>query len=179
MATPQDIRKRRLATDYQEMLNLRGDIISWEPVQGEPPHVEEYDMVVRVRTIISPEPTYKDEHQIKIILPAAYPQAPPQVEILGDNPYHPNWFTNNRWCYGTWDMSERLGHHIIRMIRTLQYDLEITNEHSPANKEANAWFIKNRHSGWFPCDTQFLPDPTRSKKFELTGKARFSLNSDD
>ena len=89
--------------------------------------------------------------------------------------YHPNWFKNGRWCYGTWEMSEGLGRHMIRMIRTLQYDMEITNEHSPANEEARNWYLRMRNSGIFPCDKQEMPDPTKERAvkkstgFKITG----------
>ena len=57
-------------------------------------------------------------------------------------------------------MSEALGDHVIRMIKTLQFDLDITNENSPANNEANAWYISKKYSGIFPCDKTKLPDPS-------------------
>ena len=62
------------------------------------------------------------------------------------------------------------------MIRTLQYDMEITNEHSPANEEARNWYLRMRNSGIFPCDRQEMPDPTKeraakkpSSGFKITG----------
>jgi len=64
---------------------------------------------------------------------------------------------------------------MIRMIRTLQYDMEITNEHSPANEEARNWYLRMRNSGIFPCDKQEMPDPTKERAakktsgFKITG----------
>ncbi|PIY10465.1 MAG: hypothetical protein COZ18_05950 [Flexibacter sp. CG_4_10_14_3_um_filter_32_15] len=176
MATPQEIRNRRLANDYKEMENISGSLLSFEPLVGNVPYVEEYEVTIFVRSILDTQPTYRNQHKLKITLPEAYPQAPPQLELL-DEPfvYHPNWFKNGRWCYGTWEMSEGLGRHMIRMIRTLQYDMEITNEHSPANEEARNWYLRMRNSGIFPCDKQEMPDPTKERAakktsgFKITG----------
>lgn len=165
MPTPQEIRRIRLENDYKEMRNIQGSIISFE-AEGTPP--DKYILTVKVRTIIGPGPVYRDEHQLQVTLPSDYPASAPEIVMLTKpQPYHPNWFeSGRRWCYGTWDMAEGLGHHIVRMIRTLQYDTEITNEKSPANAHANEWYIKNRNGGFFPCDRQTLPDPTKPR-FEI------------
>ena len=169
MATPQEIRNRRLANDYKEMENISGSLLTFEPLAGNEPYVEQYEVTIFVRSIIDTQPTYRNQHKLKITLPEAYPQAPPQLELL-DEPfvYHPNWFKNGRWCYGTWEMSEGLGRHMIRMIRTLQYDMEITNEHSPANEEARNWYLRMRNNGIFPCDSQEMPDPTKERAIKKT-----------
>jgi hypothetical protein len=87
--------------------------------------------------------------------------------VTSPPPYHPNWFNAGRWCYGTWIVSEGLGSHVIRMIQTLQFDPEITNEGSPANASARDWYVAKKNSGLFPCDRQQLPDPTHAKRFEI------------
>ncbi len=165
MATPQEQRKIRLKNDYKEMQNIKGAIISWKPLVGTAPYIEQYELTVNVRTIIDSDPSYREKHVIRVTLPAGYPfrAAPDVVMISKPKPFHPNWFSNGKWCFGTHDISEGLGHHIIRMIKTLQYDLDITNEHSPADGTANCWYVSNKHSGLFPCDKSVLPDPTKSK----------------
>src|SRR5690349_13099934 len=90
-------------------------------------------------------------------------------------PFHPNWNKEGLWCHGTWIISEGLGHNVVRMIRTLQFDLEITNEGSPANWDAKNWYSQHKNSGLFPCDRQVLPDPTATaaataKRFVITGQ---------
>jgi ubiquitin-protein ligase len=163
MATPQEIRLRRLKNDYQEMVNIRGEVIDWEITEGQAPYPEGYRLKLNVRTISNETPEYSGTHELQLTLPEAYPQAPPQIEFLSEPlPYHPNWYKSGRWCFGTWEMSEGLGHHVIRMVRTLQYDQEITNEHSPANYDANDWYVAHKNSGMFPSDAQILPDPTRT-----------------
>ena len=164
MATPQEIRKIRLANDYKQMCNLKGRIISWIAKKGTAPYIEEYEITIYVRTIIgvrNDSPEYRDSSVVRITLPPDYPMKPPQtVMVTSPQPYHPNWFVaKRRWCFGTWMVSEALGDYVIRMIKTLQFDPNITNEYSPANSDANAWYISKKNSGLFPCDRTKLPDP--------------------
>lgn len=176
MATPQEIRNIRLKNDFQEMKNIRGSIINWEILKGVQPHVEEYKLTVNVRCIIGPTPTYRSKHEIKLVIPDDYPikAAPIATMLTKPYPYHPNWFESGRWCYGTWNIAEGLGHYVIRMVRTLLYDVEITNERSPANGAANDWFKRNRNNGLFPSDKLRLPDPIHKKKFNIN---RFKINN--
>ena len=44
MRTPQEIRQIRLKNDHKEMVNIKGNIVSWKPVKGTPPFVEEYEL---------------------------------------------------------------------------------------------------------------------------------------
>ena len=164
MSTPQEARKIRLKNDYREMVNIKGDLIKWKPIKGDPPFVEAYELVVRIKTIIGGQPNYRNEHTINLELPADYPNVPPQINMkTNPPPFHPNWYRNGNWCFGTWEVSEGLGHHVIRMTRTLQFDPQITNPDSPANSDANDWYLQKQGSGLFPCDTTNLPDPTDDK----------------
>ncbi|OLE52068.1 MAG: hypothetical protein AUG51_19945 [Acidobacteria bacterium 13_1_20CM_3_53_8] len=172
MPTPQEIRNIRLKSDYKEMCNIRGPIISWRAIRGTPPYVEAYMLKVNVRSIVGQRPDYRDQHDIYVEMPSNYPSAPPKAEMVSDTViFHPNWWPDKRWCYGTWDMSEGLGYYVIRMIRTLQFDPIITDENSSANPAAKDWYLANRRLGIFPCDTQVLPDPERSKN-EIQPKVR-------
>jgi ubiquitin-protein ligase len=178
MSSPQSTRNTRLKNDYKEMCNIRGSIVTWRAVRGTPPFVESYHLTVNVRSIIGPGPNYRDQHLISVDIPADYPNAPPRIVMLSQPVvFHPNWWpSDHRWCYGTWVFSETLSRHIIRMMRTLQFDPIITNERSPANHDAEEWYIANLNRGIFPSDHQVLPDPSRprlvaapamKKKFEI------------
>lgn len=164
MVTPQDIRKIRLANDYKQMCNIKGNVISWIPTKGIAPYIEEYKLTINVRTIIGVEadtPQYRNSSVVTVTLPPDYPIKPPKtVMVSSPQPFHPNWFMSKNWCFGTWSMSEALGDHVIRMVKTLQFDIDITNENSPANSEANTWYISKKWSGIFPCDRTRLPDPS-------------------
>jgi ubiquitin-protein ligase len=164
MPTPQEARMLRLKSDYKEMCNIRGQIISWRAIVGTPPYVEEYLLTLNVRSIIGPEPEYRDQHVVSVEVTDNYPATPPSVVMVSDpNVFHPNWWIDKHWCYGTWDVSEGLGHFVIRMIRTLQFDPIITNENSPANEAAMNWYLENQRRNLFPCDQQTLPNPSTSK----------------
>ena len=176
--TPQEQRKRRCRSDYKEMCNIRGPIIDWEVLRGTAPYVDAYRLTVNVRSIISPSPDYRDRHVIDLEIPPDYPfvSAPTATMVSDPVVFHPNWWPKKNWCYGTWDASEGLGHYVIRMIRTLQYDLLITNEKSAANQAANEWYMNHRYEGFFPCDNQLLPDPTKSKfEIQVPGKRKFEV----
>jgi len=161
--TPQEVRKIRLKNDYKQMTNIKSSIIDWKPIKGSPPLVEEYELTINVKSIVGPGINYRDKHVVRISLPGGYPNsAPDTVMITTPQPYHVNWFSNGKWCYGTWDRSEGLGEHVIRMVRTLQFDPEITNVHSAANSEAGSWYSNNYGRKLFPCDRQTLPDPTKT-----------------
>jgi|CXWL01.1.fsa_nt_gi ubiquitin-protein ligase len=168
MSTPQEIRNTRLKNDHQDMCNIRGPIIQWRAVKGAPPFVEKYELAVNIRSIISSRPDYRDQHVITIEMPSDYPNSQPLVQMVSDpGVFHPNWFTYKTWCPGFWRFSEGLGLHVIRMLRTLQYDLVITNKNSAANRDAKSWYEANCHRNLFPCDTQNLPSPLKAKKFEV------------
>jgi ubiquitin-protein ligase len=170
MPTPQEQRSIRLMNDYVEMTNIRGPVVQWRPVRGTAPYVEAYELTVNVRTIVGSGPDYRVTHVIRLELPPNYPFAAPEaVMSTRPQPYHPNWFTSGRWCFGTWDIAEGLGHYVVRMIQTLQFDEKITNPNSPANGEAKSWYLANRNRGRFPTDQQVLPDPTKGR-FEIVQK---------
>jgi ubiquitin-protein ligase len=161
MVTPQEARRIRLKNDYREMVNIKGDLIQWKPLKGEPPFVEAYELIIKIKTIIGRQPDYRNEHVINLELPAGYPNDAPQINMqTSPPPFHPNWYRHGNWCFGTWEVSEGLGHHVIR---TLQFDPEITNPDSPANTDAKDWYLQKQGSDLFPCDTTNLPDPTQDK----------------
>ena len=170
--TEEERRKIRIKNDYKWMLNIRGPVIQWEPVRGEPPFVIEYKLIVNVNSIMDSNRRMQNCHVMKVEIPAKYPLDPkahPQIEIIeGKAPFHPNWWPNNTWCPGTWRTTESLAHTVLRMVQTLQFDPEISNPDSPANPAAATWWKANVRSGYFPCDRTPLPDPT---------KPRFTINN--
>jgi len=177
MPTPQEIRKIRIENDYVEMKNIKGNVIDWKVVKGSIPCVEAYELTINIKTIVGALPSYRSEHNLLLELPEDYPNVPPLINMrTNPQPYHPNWYTNGNWCYGTWVKSESLGHFVVRMVRTLQFDLDITNPDSPANREAKDWFVSKLGSSLFPCDRTILPDPTHSKfKIQTNIKKKFNL----
>lgn len=177
MASASEIRRIRIANDYAAMLNIRRDWLSWRVTAGLVPHVEAYELRVKIRTIIGSQPLYRSDHVININIPTNYPDAAPQaMMVTSPPPYHPNWFANGKWCPGEWGGEEGLGEFVVRLIQTLQYNRFITNEASPANQEAKDWYLRNLNSRLFPCDTTPLPDPSTGQNSPVTsGKPRFRI----
>jgi len=172
MKTPQQFRRERLESDYQEMCNIRGAMIQWEPLSGTAPHIEAYHLTVRVRTLIGPD-RYRESHEIDVVLPPGYPHSPPDMNMLTKpQPFHVNWYLSGKWCPGSnWSKFDPLGREVIRMIRTLQFDSEITNVNSAANPAARDWYTANLRRGIFPTDTQVLPDPSK-RRLEIVAPAK-------
>jgi ubiquitin-protein ligase len=179
MTTPNEGRSLRLKNDYREMCNIRGAVLSWKAISGQPPFVETYEIEVQVRTIVSPGPSYRSAHKLRVDMPAEYPKKPPVVTMLtAPPPFHPNWYSSGRWCPGPTPLSEGLGEHIVRMVRTLQFDAEITNPNSAANQEAKDWYIRNLNRGMFPTDNKTLRDPTTSRMADNSGsRKKFRIQS--
>lgn len=176
MVTPEEIRIERLRSDSVEMGRLQRTFIRVTPY-GTPP--ESYQLTINVRSIIGPGPDYRNEHTVRLQLGSGYPFSRPHLTILTfPPPFHPNWFLDGGWCGGEWQPEESLAQHVLRMIRTLQFDPAVTNPDSPANDKAATWYRRHEHAGLFPCDRTPLPDPSRSRVELEVPRRRVVLLSD-
>jgi len=167
--TPQELRRNKLAADYEEMRAIRGAVIHWEATHGQRPYFDQYFLRVRVRTIVGPGPDYADEVLLRLDLPPDYPfRSAPVIRVdPGPLPFHPNWFTSGHWCYGDWAPGDGLGFHVIRMVRTLQFEPGMTNLGSIANFEAASWWQSVQNRRYFPSDRQRLPDFTERRRISI------------
>jgi ubiquitin-protein ligase len=178
LRSPVELRQTRLRNDYATMENIRRPCLSWKSIAGEAPFVEQYEITLRLRTIIGPTPDYRDDHIIRVTLGPDYPiNAPPSVQMLTRPlPFHPNWWPSGKWDCGRWLIYETLGAHVIRMVQSLQYIRDHTYEHCPSNHEASRWYVTNRAEDWFPCDRTILPSTEaltyqRVKRFRNRSKS--------
>lgn len=173
--TPQEIRRQRLSHDARQMQRIHSDLIGVQEF-GSPP--DRYVLTVRVKTIIGPVPDFRDQHEIELTLPAGYPMTKPEARMLTrPQPFHPNWFGSGIWCSGDdWNPTEGLGFFVLRMVRTLQFDPDITNPSSPANREAAVWYTQRLPRGEFPCDHSVLPDPEHNRfQMRPPSASRFTM----
>ncbi len=69
----------------------------------------------------------------------------------------------NNWMSKGSDSYRDMRRSKLEILPLAQYDLDITNENSPANRDANQWFLSNKNKRFFPCDNKVLPDPTKKK----------------
>jgi ubiquitin-protein ligase len=154
---PRELRKRRLDSEHKELMRLNGSVIKIEPI-GNAPH-EKYTITFNIRTFISARPTYRNSTVCTLEIPLRYPhEAPTLVSVSSPPPYHVNWFTSSRWCYGSWNPEEPLVNYVLRAARTLRNDPELVNVNSPANSSAiSFWEANKNNKHMVPCDTKTLP----------------------
>jgi ubiquitin-protein ligase len=162
-----DVRDRRLSADYAKvrMLTERsGGRLVIESTRGHPPHV--YALIYHCRGIEAlrgDQPSYRREHRVQFLLPAAYPGDRPAVKVL-TAVVHPHVFEySNDVCIGAWRISEHLDQLVLRIGAILQWDPQYFDFRSPANHAAATWARSHMHL--FPLDTMTFtrsarpPDP--------------------
>ena len=165
-----DVRRARLKSDYEQISNMVGPVLSFKALSGTAPYIDTYEITININTIIGPAPTYRNKHVIQVFLGPKYPleRDIKLVMITRPQPYHCNWWANGTFCYGTYNPAEKLGDRLIRLMRTLQFDPEITYTGSPTpdniinGVRADSWYKSKINSGLFPCDRTQLPDPSRA-----------------
>lgn len=159
MLDPRALRKKRLENEYKELMSLdkKSSIIDIKH-QGNAPY-ETYIVVFNIRTIVSPTPTYRDRTVCTLTIPPNYPEGAPTITANNTPyPWHINWFQSGRWCFGNWNREESLVNYLYRCARTLQFDPEIANSNSVANRDAIPFWNANKNNRRIiPCDKQILP----------------------
>lgn len=153
-------RERRLAADYNAMVELRSQssILEFQ-TRGNP--IAHYYIAFRGVGLISPnkgEVMLRDRHEVVVELGAAYPRMIPNLQWKTPI-FHPNISANGVVClggYGThWVPSltlDELCNMLWDMIRFKNFDTD-----SPYNREAAFW-AKNQTQFAFPLDRRPLRD---------------------
>src|SRR5438132_10648493 len=103
MANARDL---RLQADYEHVValaNNSGGALGIESMRGNPP--DEYVLRYQCRSVErlqDGKPVYRDQHRVRVKLPAKYPSpsAPPVVEMLTPI-YHPHVYPNRTVCMGS------------------------------------------------------------------------------
>ncbi|HLK56975.1 MAG TPA: ubiquitin-conjugating enzyme E2 [Chthonomonadaceae bacterium] len=159
-------RDLRLQSDYEHVRKLAigsGGTLVIEATRGRPP--DEYVLLYKCRSIegiLDGKPVYRDQHRVKIHLPAKYPlpSAPPRIEVLTPI-FNPHVYPNREVCIGDWHTGEFLDELVLRLGALLQFDRRILNIRDPANEDAMAWVHKNMIL--FPTDDRsFRADAPRA-----------------
>lgn len=172
MPTPREIQNIRISNDYKKMCNLLCDAISWIPIIGEPPYIKEYKIILRIRTIVGLDtlsaPIYRDCNEVILKLPENYPYGAPQV-IMKSPIFHPDWYepfgnqTDYIWSCGMWNAVESLDEFVIRMVKSMQFEISVIALQSSSNNKACQWVLENLNTSLFPCDKSILPDLETSR----------------
>ena len=173
MIDPRALRKKRLESEYKELmdLNKKSSVIEIVPL-GHAPY-ESYKIIFNIRTIVSPAPTYREKTVCTLTIPPDYPNGYPSI-TANDTPYpwHINWFQSGRWCHGGWNPEESLVNFLYRCARALQFDPEIANPSSVANQDAmRFWEANKRNRRIIPCDKQVLPTLDGPEQITISQKA--------
>ena len=165
-----NIRNERLEADLREMLKIQDrPYISWTAAKGELPYVEEYLLRVKLRTYaLSIKHGVHTvgvlrECTVGISLWDSYPYTAPYIRMLSLPPvFHPNWYSRGVYCPSEpWDPDCSLKDHVLRMLRTLQYEPSVIQADAPANCKALDWYMKNRdRTELFPSDKTQLSENT-------------------
>lgn len=145
----------RLQQDFLAMQTLRNGIIRWEDADRRKPperYVVEYDLT----GLIGPSDFHRG-HTVVIKLLAEYPDKPPIAKFISRPVlFHPHVFKNGSVCVGRYSAEEGLAAFCLRLAKYIQFRPELIDSKSPANREALAWFKKNRNL--VPVDNTRLPD---------------------
>ena len=113
-------------------------------------NLEEYHLLIYVRSISDFVPTYVQSIQLHFLLTANYPYEPPKVKHK-TNLFHPNFSASSgEWADNAVRQYETIEDYLLRLIRVLQFK-EI-NADKVANRNAMAWYNKRLDSGLFPTD---------------------------
>lgn len=113
-------------------------------------NVEEYNLLIFVRSISDSIPTYIQSVRLHFFLPIKYPDASPVVKLYKTQLFHPNFSASGEWMDNIMRQDETLEDYLMRLIRVLQFK-EI-NAEKVADRNAMAWYNKNIGSGLFPTD---------------------------
>ena len=165
-----DIRNDRLKADFTEMLKIQNrPYISWTAAKGELPYVEEYLLTVKLRTYAL---SLKDGvHTVGVLrrctvgitLWDSYPYTAPYIRMLSLPPvFHPSWYSRGVYCpTDPWEPDCPLKDHVMKMLKTLQYEPSVIQAEAPANCKALDWYMKNRDdTALFPSDKTQLSENT-------------------
>ena len=166
------VRDRRLESDYQGLLRLcvsnkNLQLLDYIPEPRK--YVIQISNVVGVESINSDDsPRYRMQHTLEISdftlrYPEPVAEGIPKVHFQTPI-FHPNVFTSGMTCiYGTNQTDNQpLNFLVLRLITMIQY--ANTDFGNPANREAKAWYERNKHKGWFPLGKKSSDESPESQK---------------
>jgi ubiquitin-protein ligase len=143
------VRERRLRSDGDRLaayIAQNKSHVAIEQARGTP--AETFIFLFKVPSVVRVEqgkPVMREQHRMKVELPADYPALPPLVTVL-DSIFHPHvWPKNNVVCLGSWTITESLDQLVARLHSMLLYQPSQLNWRSVANNEAAAWASRNTH----------------------------------
>ncbi len=143
------VRHRRLESDHKMVCKLiaaSGGSLVLESTSGDPPHSYVLRYHCRgVERVSGRLPVIREEHRVKIALPANYPALAPTAVMLTPI-FHPHVFPNSVICLGRrWTPAEYLDSLVLRIGAIIQCDPRYFDFSSAANRAAADWAQANMH----------------------------------
>ena len=142
----------------RELLSFR----TGEPVIVEPGSVSEegkvYNLTVFVRSLSDDTPRFVQSVQLSMFLSPAFPSTPPTVVLRNTRLFHPNFTADGEWTDNEVREGESISDYLLRLVQTLQF--KHIRQDRIGNRNAMAWYNKNKASGLFPTDkVSYYPKP--------------------
>lgn len=133
-----------------------------EPVIVEPGGVsgegKEYNLTIFVRSLSDDTPRFVQSVQLRIVLSPAFPSKPPIVVLRNTRLFHPNFTADGVWTDNEVREGESISDYLLRLVQTLQF--KRIRQDRIGNRNAMAWYNKNKASGLFPTDkVNYNPKP--------------------
>jgi len=148
----------RLESDYNSMLRITGQLITWKGVPPGNPTQRIYPSRYVV-TFHMLAPTINGNaslHAIEIDCSSLeYPRYMPSARFTTPVVKHPHFYDDGRVCLGGFPLEESLAELCIRLARFLQYDPTLINIKSIASMNFYSWYQANRSH--LPLDHSPLP----------------------
>jgi hypothetical protein len=155
------VRRRVLEEGLVELGRLRGPAFEFEAFS--PPVPDRFLFKFRLRSVMAlrfGQPVYSAPGHVHVLEFIASPYYPDSISnddirFVTAPVFHPNVFSSGKVCVGGFVPSESLGRFALRIGRMIKFEPAYINEHSAANSDAAAWYVRNLSS--FPVDSTVLP----------------------
>ncbi|GHO93832.1 hypothetical protein KSF_038800 [Reticulibacter mediterranei] len=154
----QYVHQARLASDYNSMKQITGNVISWRGTPEADPanrvFPERYTITYNILA-----PTIRGDsrhHVIEIDCSSPnYPRQAPAARITTPVVRHPHFYDDGNICLGGFPLEESVAELCVRLARFLQYDPDVINMRSAASSASMEWYRSNRNR--LPMDRSELP----------------------
>ena len=154
----QFVHTARLENDYKSMLQITGNVITWQGIPAANPAQRIYPSKYLVTYNILAPTVRGDSRQHTIEIDCSSPHYPGQLPLARfTTPVvrHPHFYDDGKICLGGVPLEEPLAALCIRLAGFLQYDPKLVNENSAASYDSLVWYRANRYR--FPLDRSPLP----------------------
>ncbi len=165
------VMKLRLESEYNELRKVpQTKLYDWAIAPGETiPYVSSYLVTYHIRTLVKKEGKLEWQNDTTVCISKSAIDKPWAATVKkGAVPYHPNWWPSGNVCVGNgMDDPEMWLYEAINFVgKLLQFQPDVINPRSPANGDANTYWLahKNdvdRRNGrhFFPTDSTVFPIP--------------------